>query len=186
MLERYGEAMVRQRASTPRRDPLWVIAWVLAIAAATALTWLTLISLVPPFPAIVAAATFGATATCVTIAVWLSPRPLSWAYAAPSAVMGLLGGLAPIALVLFLRITASTSCIVINVFGLPWSAPWQELLHWGSGALCIIAPIALITAVTRPALRGPAIAMLGYWVLMALPTSVLWFLSVFGDPAPGC
>lgn len=177
--------MVAESEASLRRDPTWIAVWALVIVTATTVLWFIFIALLPVLPAFLASAVFGGTATCVMIAVWLSPRPFSLESASVSVAMGLLGGLPPIALVLFLRLV-ETDCIVINVFGLPWSAPWEELLRWGSGVLCLLAPFVLFGAVRRPALRAAAVAMLGYWGVVAFPTLVLLFLSFYGDPAPGC
>lgn len=102
-----------------------------------------------------------------------------------AAALGGLVGLLPISAVLFLRLSAHT-CTVLNPFWLPWAEPWREIAHWGAGAICLAATVALFVGIRNGPLQRPAVAM---WVaggILAVPAFFLFFLSVYGDPIAGC
>jgi hypothetical protein len=101
------------------------------------------------------------------------------------ALMGLLAGLAPISIVVFLRLSVRM-CIVANPLGLPWLQPWHDIAHWAGGAIWLASTVLLIIATTRPKLRRAAVAMWMWSGAIAIPTAVFLFLTIYGDAAANC
>ncbi len=173
-------------APVGRRDPTWVATWVLWILALTTVTWLTAINVVPPGPAFLMPLVFAGTAFCVLACVWFSPQPLALRTAIVPAVMGLLAGLAPVSLVLFIRLSV-TACTVVNVFGLPWAEPARSTMHAATAILWLASCALLVIGVALDrGLRRPAIAMLLWSGIATVPAFLLFFITFYGDPAPGC
>lgn len=127
----------------------------------------------------------GAAAACALLAVGVAPRPRSRGYVATAAVMGAVAGLAPISLVVYLRLSVH-ACVVMNILGLPWPEPGREIAHVASGLIVLGSTVFLIVAVTRPSLKRAGVAMWIWSAAIAFPTMLLYFLVVYGDPAAGC
>jgi hypothetical protein len=123
----------------------------------------------------------GATITCALVAVAVGRRPRSRELVIQSAAMGVLAGLAPISLVVFLRLSYH-ACAVMNVLALPWPEPWREIAHWGSAAIWLASTAFLIFAVATPRLRRAGVAMWIWSGVIAIPTVFISFLTVYGDP----
>lgn len=126
-----------------------------------------------------------AVAACVAIAISVGRSPRSPAYLAQATVLGLLVALAPIALVIFIRLSFK-ACPVLNVLGLPWEEPWREIAHWGAGLIWLAATVVLIIALVREPLRRAGIAMLVWSLVSVIPAFFFLFLTVYGDPGAGC
>jgi hypothetical protein len=124
-------------------------------------------------------------AACALFAVSVGEPPRSLRYVLLSSTMGVLAGLAPISLVVFLRLSRRM-CAVANTLGLPSPEPWREIAHWGGGLIWLASTVFLVLAVRNPRLRNAAIAMWIWSALIALPTFFFYFLTVFGDPGPNC
>lgn len=173
-------------APAVRRDPTWVATWVLWILAVTTVTWLVAINVLRLGPAFLLPLVFASTAFCVLACVWFSPQPLAPRTAIVPAIMGLLAGLAPVALVLLFRLSV-TMCTVVDIFGLPWAEPFRSAMHAASAVVWLASSVLLVigVAVDR-GLRRPAIAMLVWSAYATVPAFLLFFITVYGDPAPGC
>jgi hypothetical protein len=126
-----------------------------------------------------------ASVVCAGIAIAVRRPPRSRTYVAQATVLGILVALAPIAVVLFIRLSIRT-CVVLNVLGLPWAEPWRGIAHGASGAMWLAATVLLIIALVRPRLRRAGIAMLIWSGVSVIPAFFLLFLIVYGDPAAGC
>jgi len=148
--------------------------------------WLGSIVMMPPGPAFLLPIVVASVAGCAMVCVWFSPRPLALRSAAVPFVFGILAGLAPVAVVLFLRLSV-TECTVVDVFGLPWEEPWRSGMHIASVVVALAAGALLIigVAVDR-GMRLPAIAMAVWSAIATIPAFVLLFVSFYGDPARGC
>jgi hypothetical protein len=123
--------------------------------------------------------------TCAVVAVRAGKPPRSRSYVVQAAALGVLAGLAPISVVIFLRLSWRV-CIVLNLLGLPWAEPWREIAHWTAGAIWAGSTIMLVIALARPSLRRAGIAMLMWSAIIAMPTFFLYFLTVYGDPGIDC
>ena len=126
-----------------------------------------------------------AAAFCALLAVGVGRRPRSRRYVVVAAVMGVLAGLAPISLVIYLRLSVH-ACVVLNTFGLPWPEPWREIAHVLGGLIWLASLVCLIVGVIRPAFRRAGVALWIWSGAIAIPTIWLFFFTVYGDPAPGC
>ncbi len=130
-------------------------------------------------------AIFFVAAACALFAVSVGEPQRSRRYVLLSSTMGVLAGLAPISLVIFLRLSQRI-CAVVDTLGLPWPEPWREIAHWGGGLIWLASTVFLVLAMRSPRLRSGAIAMWRWSALIALPTFFFYFLTVFGDPGPNC
>lgn len=99
--------------------------------------------------------------------------------------MGVLAGLAPLSFVVYYRLS-QFACPVANILSLPWAEPWREIAHWGAGLLWFASTAFLLTALWIRDLRHPAIAMWGFSFAAIVPTFILTFLTLYGDPGPYC
>lgn len=124
-------------------------------------------------------------AFCALLSIALVRRPRPRSVAVVAGVMGLLAGLAPIGLVLFLRLSYR-ACAVANVLALPWAEPWRELAHWGGGIAWLASTVALIIGLVRRDLRRAAVALWIVSAVLAVPAFILFFLIVYGDPSADC
>ena len=175
-----------EAASARRRDPTWVAAAVLITVAACVLIWLIAIVTLPPGPAFLFPAALAGSALCAVACVWLSPRPITLRSSLLPVVMGVLAGLAPVAVVLAFRLSMIT-CTVVNVFGLPWAEPWRSVAHVASASTWILSCIFLVAGlVLDRGLRRAAIAMLVWSAIAAVPAFLLLFITFYGDPSSGC
>lgn len=129
----------------------------------------------------------GTAFACALAAIAAGRVPRAHRFVVGAAIMGLLAGLAPISLVVFLRLS-SHSCAVMNVLALPWAEPWREIAHIGAGVVWLGSTVFLIvaSAVSRLKLQRAAVAMWIWSGAITIPTFFLYFLTVYGDPAPGC
>ena len=137
------------------------------------------------FGVIVTAIAVVASMGCAAVAVAVGRPPRSRTYVAQAAVLGVLVALAPIALVVFMRLSRKM-CVVMNVLGLPWAEPWREIAHWGAGLIWLAATVMLIVALAQPTLRRAGVAMLIWSVVSVIPAFILYFVMTYGDPAAGC
>lgn len=122
---------------------------------------------------------------CVAVTITVGKHPRSRRYVIQAVILGVLAGLAPISSVIFLRLSGR-ACVVLNVLGLPWAEPWREIAHWGAGAIWLASTAFIVVALTRPQLRRAGVAMLIWSVASVVPTFLLLFLVLYGDPAAGC
>jgi hypothetical protein len=127
----------------------------------------------------------GATTMCALLAVAVLPRPRIRSTVVIAAALGTLAGLAPLSLVLFLRLSYHV-CAVLNVLALPWPEPLREIVHWTAGLVWLASTVGLIVALTRRDLRRTGLALLVWSVIITFPTFMLLFLIVYGDPGPNC
>ncbi|MBX9471266.1 hypothetical protein [Microcella sp.] len=169
-----------------RRDPTWLATGVLWTLGASMVMWLMAMVAVPPGPAFLIPLVFAGTVFAAIAGVWFSPQPITARTATLPAIMGVFAGLAPVALVLFFRLSVEM-CTVVNVFGLPWSEPWRDVAHIGSGIVWFFSCLLIVLgfALDR-GLRRPAIAMMAWSAMAIVPAFLLFFITVYGDPAPGC
>jgi hypothetical protein len=126
-----------------------------------------------------------ATAGCALVAIGAGARPRTRRDVVFAGVMGALAGFAPIAIVVFMRLSAHT-CTVVNVLGLPWAEPWREIAHVTAGLIWLASTVLLIVAVNRPRLRRAGVLMWKWSGIIAVPTMLLFFFMVYGDPIAGC
>jgi len=122
---------------------------------------------------------------CAVVAVRAEEPPRSRTYVVRASILGAFAGLAPIAVVLFLRLSIKV-CIGANVLGLPWAEPWRELAHWGGGAVWLASTIMIAVALLVPRYRQAGLAMVKWSAAIAAPTLFLYFMTMYGDPGEGC
>lgn len=173
------------QARAPAKDPLWLVTWTIIVLGFAAVVFLLLITVMNPLAAFLWAFVFATTAGCVIFLVWMSPRPLRWRTAGLPAVMGLLAGLAPVSLVVFLRLTVQ-ACIVVDTLGLAYVGPARGLLLWLSGMVWLASTAFFTAGVLRPAWRSAAVSMVVWSFICVIPTTILLFFSFYGDPGPDC
>ena len=140
---------------------------------------------VNPFGAIFVVLIVAVSGACALVAILVGRRPRSPAYVVQAAAIGFLAGLAPISVVVFLRLSYK-ACAVLNILGLPWAEPWRDLAHWGGAAVWVASTCFLVFALVKPGLRRAGIAMSIWSGVIAIPTMLLLFLVVYGDPAASC
>lgn len=100
-------------------------------------------------------------------------------------IMLTLGFLAPIAVVLFLRLSIKM-CAVANILMLPWGDGAELAVRIGALVVWAASTVLIIVGLRQPSLRGPSLVMF-YWSLWAaIPAFFFFFLSVYGDPGPNC
>jgi len=174
-----------QPGTAQRRDPTWLGVWAIVFTGVTAIVWLALIALVPLGPAFLLTAVVVATQVCVLATVWFSPRPLAWRTVLVPALMGTLAAWAPMALVVFLRLSVK-ACAVLNPLGLPWDEPWREIMHWGGGIVWLASCTMVVVGFAVARLRPSAVVMLVWSALSVVPAFLLLFFMFYGDPAAGC
>lgn len=175
-----------EAASTGRRDPTWVATAVLITITACTLIWLIAIVTLPPGPAFLFPVVLAGSAFCAIACVWLMPGPVTFGSALLPIVMGVLAGLAPVSVVLAIRLSVVT-CTVVNVFGLPWAEPGRSTMHVAAIGIWITSCILLVVALLRDnGLRRPAIAMSVWSAIATVPAFLLLFITFYGDPAAGC
>lgn len=124
-------------------------------------------------------------AGCALVAVAAGARPRSRGYVIRATTMGALAGLAPLSLVVFYRLS-QFACPVANILSLPWAEPWREIAHWSAGLIWLASTVCLVAALWIRRLRRAAIAMWTFSFAAVVPTFILMFLTVFGDPGPDC
>lgn len=132
--------------------------------------------------------TFGSivvAAGCALIAVEAGDRPRSRRYVIQATIMGALAGLAPLSLVVFYRLSYFW-CPVVNTLSLPWPEPWREIAHWGAGLIWLASTAFLVVALGSRQFRRAAIIMWAFSFSAIVPTLILMFLTVYGDPGPYC
>jgi hypothetical protein len=97
-----------------------------------------------------------------------------------------LGVLAPLAFFVAVRIGVIRSCTGLNLLGLPWH-PAASTAGLVLAVLVMLgAFVMLIFGYGTRGMRGNALGVTLWWVLSLIPLVIVLFLSVYGDPAPGC
>jgi hypothetical protein len=127
----------------------------------------------------------GVGVACAVVAINVGQPPRSRRYVIQAGTLGVLASLAPISLVIFLRLSYK-ACAVANLLSLPWAEPWREFAHWGTGMIWLASTVFLIVALVTPRLRRAGKAMLIWSAIIAIPTFFLYFILVFGDPSLDC
>jgi hypothetical protein len=174
-------------------DPLHVAAIVvgatiLAVYLVTIVLQAVLVRIVDGVNVLGVAFLYGIAASvvgCALLAIGAGARPRSTGEVVLAGTIGALAGLAPICLVVFLRLSIRT-CVVLNTLGLPWPEPWREIAHWGAGLVWLASTVLLIVAVARPALQPVGVAMWVWSGVISIPASIFFFFTLYGDPLPGC
>lgn len=126
-----------------------------------------------------------ATVGWAVVAVMAVKPPRSRAHVVRASILGAFAGLAPIAAVVFLRLSVN-ACVVANILGLPTAEPWSEIARWGGGAVWLAATVMIVVALAVPRYRRAGFAMLAWSALVAVPTALLCFFMLYGDPGEGC
>ncbi len=126
-----------------------------------------------------------AAVACALFAVSAEKPPRTRRYVISAAVLGVLAGLAPISLVVYLRLS-NRICDMINVLGMPWPEPWREIAHASGGLIWLASTAFLVVAAATPFLRRAGAAMWAWSGIAALPTIVLFMLIVGDVQAAGC
>lgn len=123
--------------------------------------------------------------TCGFAAAAATPTAPSRATLAVRVGIIALAYLAPAAVVIATRLGMKT-CSGQNLLGLPWPPAIATAVQVACIALVLLAAAAIVFGFTRPQLRGAAIVMLVYSALSVIPTALVYVLSVYGTPYPGC
>lgn len=110
-----------------------------------------------------------------------SARQTFWIRAAMIA----LAILSPLAVVLSLRLSFE-SCFVLNPLGLPWPDATKTAVRIASALVLIGSIASIVFGFQYQLFRGAAIFVAVYLPLMAFPTFIGLFLTVYGDPAANC
>lgn len=112
------------------------------------------------------------------------PRSPRWAVIYRT-VMFAFAFFAPIAVVVFLRLLHKT-CAPINLLLLPWGDTAEMAARVAAVAVWAVSTTLIIIALRTPWIRGAGLVAY-YWSLWSIiPAFVMYFLSVYGDPAPSC
>lgn len=102
-----------------------------------------------------------------------------------AAVLGTLAGASPVSAFLFFRFQYP-GCVGLNFFGIPWPEPWQTLAQLATAGVVVGAVVLTAVCLFIFSTRRTALTVLAWIVAAAIPTSLLFFLSIYGDPGPGC
>ena len=102
-----------------------------------------------------------------------------------AAVLGTLAGASPVSAFLFFR-WQYPGCVGLNVLGVPWPEPWQSLAQLATAGVVFGAVVLTAVCLFIFSTRRAAVTVLAWFVVAAIPTSLLFFLSIYGDPGPGC
>jgi hypothetical protein len=102
-----------------------------------------------------------------------------------AAVLGTLAGASPVSAFLFFRLQYP-GCVGLNVLGVPWPEPWQSLAQLATAGVVFGAVVLTAVCLFIFSTRRAAVTVLAWFVVAAIPTSLLFFLSIYGDPGPGC
>lgn len=123
-------------------------------------------------------------AGCAVVAIQVGKKPRTLWSNVVAGILGVLAGLAPIGVVVFLRLSIR-NCLILNPLGLPWPEPWHDLAHWAGAAVWLASTLLLIVALVVPKLRRAGVAMLIWSAVIAIPTGFLFFLTIYGDAGAG-
>lgn len=135
-------------------------------------------------PAIWVSITATIAAGCL-VGVLLARPPAGRRAVMIAATLGALAGATPMSVVLFFRFQFS-GCVGLNFFGVPWPEPWQTLAQLVCVSVVLGVAVLTVTSFAIRSLRWVAVAVLGWLVVATIPTFFVFFISVFGDPGPGC
>lgn len=138
------------------------------------------------FPSLgVAGAVVGTIGAASIIAVFLVRPPHSRVSTRLAAVLGAFAGAAPVSVVVFFLLQRST-CVNINVFGMPW----HPLLESVGQAVTLVvlcgALVLFVACLIVPGTRFASWAVLGWWLTSLVPSYLLYALSFYGDRVEPC
>lgn len=102
-----------------------------------------------------------------------------------AAVLGTLAGASPVSAFLFFRFQYP-GCVGLNFFGVPWPEPWQTLAQLATAGVVVGAVVLTAVCLFISSTRRTAVTVLFWFLVAAIPTSLLFFFSIYGDPGPGC
>ena len=123
--------------------------------------------------------------SCFVRVAAVSPPPGSASIFWTRVGMTTLALLAPIAVVLSIRLSVE-ACLVMNPLFLPWPDAVKVAVRVAS-ALVVVASTALIVrGFWLPQLRDASKRLSIYSALFVIPAGFLLFLTVYGDPGPNC
>lgn len=93
--------------------------------------------------------------------------------------------IAPLAVVVAFRLSFEM-CIILNPLGLPWTQPVKTVARIVSAAAIVVSTVMLIWGSRRHDLKGASLVLAKYSAAIAVPTILVLFLTVYGDPGPSC
>jgi hypothetical protein len=114
-----------------------------------------------------------------------SGPPISRGLAALRHLIVGAGVLAPVAVVLALRLSSKT-CTVMNPLWLPWDPHVHSTVQVASIAIIAIAAVGIIVGYAIPSLRRMSNTLLIYGAISTVGVMVLLFAAYYGDPGPNC
>jgi hypothetical protein len=131
---------------------------------------------------------YGATAT----SVWLffkiilesEPTQRGTVTLARVSIAGL-AILTPLAVILSFRL-GFEMCAVLNLLGLPWPSDVKFVVRLICDVIIVLYIALLVVGFRRPSLKRAAVIAVIYSGVMAIPTLLVLFLTVYGDPGPNC
>lgn len=92
------------------------------------------------------------------------------------------GLVVPIALFFLARIPVG--CSVLNFLHLPWPPLAEAIVQASAVAVTAVAVTLVVRALMIPNLRWVALTVLIIWPLLFPAWFLIFFISIFGDPAP--
>lgn len=119
----------------------------------------------------------------IGVVIVRTPRPSHTVRIA--ATLGALAAATPLSVALFFRFQFP-GCVGLNVFGVPWPEPFQSLAQLLTAGIVVGTVVLTMACIVIPSLRWVALAVVSWLALAAIPTLFLFFLSIYGDPGPGC
>lgn len=111
-------------------------------------------------------------------------RPIVRAPRGTTSALIALGFITPVATFLTLRIPMG-GCVVLNIFGLPWPPSIQIPVQIVSLAIAVVGTAAIYVGMNVPRFRSVSLAVFWAWLILGAVGFFVYFLSVYGDPAPG-
>jgi hypothetical protein len=102
-----------------------------------------------------------------------------------AATLGALAGATPMSVVLFFRFQYP-GCVGFNFFGVPWAEPWQTIAQFVAVAVVAGTVALTVLSVVIRRLRWVGAVVVAWLLSATVPTFLVFFLSTYGDPGPGC
>jgi hypothetical protein len=168
-------------AMRPRRnrpDHIWAAVWV----GVASLLWVLFLR--APVAGLAYWVTTLLTA-CLLGVAGVSMRASTLRVSAARTLIAVLGFLAPIAVLVFLRLWIK-SCTGFNYLQLPWDDGIANAVRIAAVVVWLSSTALIVVGTRRSELRSASIFMIAWSGVACIPVMFLLFLSVYGDPAANC